>query len=226
MQIVILAAGRGKRMSNLTDKTPKPMLMIKNKPILEYKLDNLPPEIKEVVFVVGYRGDKIEKHFGDNFRGRKITYVVQDVLDGTGGALRLVKDVVGERFLVMMGDDLYHKDDLKRLLKYDNATLAAKTATPEKFGVLEIDQGGNFSGIVEKSDNPPSNLVNTGLYIMTRNFFDYDLVRINEKEFGLPQTLARMAQSQPIKIIETEKWFPVGSPEDLKSAEKVLENFF
>lgn len=225
MQVVILAAGRGTRMKNLTDEIPKPMLIIKNKPILEHKLNALPDEIDEIIFVVGYRRGKIEEYFGDNFKGKKITYVVQENLNGTGGAVHLVRDLVGDRFLVMMGDDLYHREDIKNILKYDRAILACETDNPAQFGVFKVDKLGHLLEIVEKPINPPSNLINTGLYALTKDFFGYDLVPISETEFGLPQTIVKMAKDFPVKIIKTDKWFPIGNPEDLERAEKIVEMF-
>ncbi|KKP58969.1 MAG: Nucleotidyl transferase [Candidatus Moranbacteria bacterium GW2011_GWF1_34_10] len=225
MQVVILAAGRGTRMKNLTDEIPKPMLKIKGKPILEYKLNALPDEVDEIIFIVGYRRGKIEEYFGDNFKGKKIRYVVQENLNGTGGAILLAKNLVGDKFLVMMGDDLYHPDDIKNILSYDNAILASKVENPSQFGVFKIDENGNLLEIVEKPINPPSNLINTGLYALTKDFFNYDLVPISEKEFGLPQTLAKMAKDFPVKIIQTNKWHPIGNPEELEEAEKKLKIF-
>jgi bifunctional UDP-N-acetylglucosamine pyrophosphorylase/glucosamine-1-phosphate N-acetyltransferase len=178
-----------------------------------------------VIFVVGYHRGKIEKYFEDEFNGRKIKYVVQEKLNGTGGAVHLVRDMVGDKFIVMMGDDLYHQDDIARIMQYDNAILACKTDNPSQFGVFKIDQGGNLLEIVEKPINPPSNLINTGLYILTKDFFNYELVPISESEFGLPQTLVKMAQDLPVKIIKTDKWQPIGNPEDLKEAEQILEKF-
>lgn len=225
MQVVILAAGRGTRMRNLTDEIPKPMLKIKNKPILEYKLDALPDEIDEIIFVVGYRRGKIEEYFGDNFKGKKITYVVQENLNGTGGAVQSVKDLVGDKFLVMMGDDLYHKEDIKNILQYDRAILASISDNPTQFGVFKIDKNGNLLEIVEKPVDPPSNLINTGLYVLTKDFFNYNLVPISETEFGLPQTLVKMAKDFPIKIVKTERWQPIGNPEELEQAGNKLEMF-
>lgn len=225
MQAVILAAGRGTRMKNLTDEIPKPMLKIKNKPILEYKLDALPDEIDEIIFVVGYRKGKIEEYLGDNFKGKKIVYVVQENLNGTGGAVQLVKDLVGDKFLVMMGDDLYHKEDIKNILQYDGAILASIVDNPSQFGVFKIDKNGNLLEIVEKPVDPPSNLINTGLYALTKDFFNYELVPISETEFGLPQTLVKMAKDFPIKIVKTERWQPIGNPEELKEAGNKLAMF-
>lgn len=225
MQVVILAAGRGTRMKNLTNEIPKPMLKIKGKPILEHKLDALPDEIDEIIFVVGYRRGKIEEYFSDSFNGKKISYVVQENLNGTGGAIALVKDLVEGKFLVMMGDDLYRRDDIKNIIQYDRAILASVVDNPSQFGVFKVDENGNLLEIIEKPINPPSNLINTGLYVITKEFFDYELVPISETEFGLPQTLVKMAKDFPIKIIKTDKWQPIGNLEELEEAEKRLEMY-
>lgn len=225
MQVIILAAGKGTRMKNLTEETPKPMLKIKGKPILEYKLEALPDEIDEIIFVVGYKRGKIEEYFGDDFKGKKITYVVQENLNGTGGAVQLVKDLVEDKFLVMMGDDLYHPKDIKNILLYENAILASVAENPSQFGVFKVDKDGNLLEIVEKPIDPPSNLINTGLYALTKDFFNYELVPISETEFGLPQTLVKMAKDFPIKIIKTDKWQPIGNPEELEEAGRKLNMF-
>lgn len=226
MQTVVLAAGRGRRMERLTDDIPKPMLTIKGKPILEYKIKLLPREIEEVIFVVGYKKSQIERYFGKNFDGRKITYVLQKDLNGTGGAVHLVKDLVEDRFLVMMGDDLYHRSDVEKIINQNSlAILSAETDNPERFGVFDIDENGNLLDILEKPENPPTNLINTGLYLLDKKFFDYELVKINKKEYGLPQTLVKVAKDYPVKILKSRAWQPIGNPEELKKAEEVLGEF-
>ena len=72
MQVVILAAGHGTRMEELTTRVPKPMLDVAGKPLLEYKLEALPDEIDEIVIVTGYLGDFIKRHFGSSYIGKKI----------------------------------------------------------------------------------------------------------------------------------------------------------
>ena len=117
MQAVILAAGRGTRMNELTTAVPKPMLDVAGKPLLEYKLDALPDFVEEVVLIIGYKGDVIQAHFGDLYNGKRILYVEQETMNGTAGALWCAKDLFHERFLVMMGDDIYMKEDVDRCLE-------------------------------------------------------------------------------------------------------------
>lgn len=226
MQVVILAAGNGKRMGNLTKKVPKPMLKIKGKPILEHKINALPKEIDEVVLVIGYQGGQIMNYFKKSFGGRKIQYFFQKELNGTGGALHLVKSVLNDRFLVMMGDDLYHKRDVRKMMKHELAVLAHAVDNPGNFGVLKANRKGYLVDIVEKSKNSKNQLVNAALYALTREFFEYDLVSIGQGEFGLPQTLVKMAGKHRIKVEKATLWHPIGFPEDLEKAEKIIHKFF
>lgn len=225
MQAVILAAGKGTRMRPLTYEIPKPMLLINGKPVLEYTLSFLPKEIDEVIIVVNYLGEHIKKYFGQEWKGRKIKYVFQDELNGTGGALHCCKDLVNRKFLVVMGDDLYYKKDLNNMLKEDLAILAQEVNDPSRFGVLKTDENGKLIEIVEKPEMEGKGLVSTNAFILNKKFFNYDLIQITDKEYGLPQTLAVMAKDYPVKVMKTTHWFPVGNPEDLEKAQTEIEKF-
>lgn len=225
MQVVILAAGNGKRMGNLTKKIPKPMLKIKGKPILEHKINALPKEVDEVILVVGYRGGQIMDYFKKSFAGKKIRYFSQTELNGTGGALHLVKSVLNDRFLVMMGDDLYHKKDVRRIMKHELAVLAHTVDNPGNFGVLKANRRGYLVDIVERPKNSKNNLVNAALYSLSKKFFEYELVSIGNGEFGLPQTLVKMADKHRIKVEKATLWHPIGLPEDLEKAEEIIHKF-
>ncbi|MFA5993593.1 MAG: nucleotidyltransferase family protein [Parcubacteria group bacterium] len=225
MQVVILAAGRGKRMQDLTKGVPKPMLKIKGKPILEHKINALPKEITEIVFVVGYYGEHIMNHFKRTFNGRKITYVFQTNLNGTGGALFLARGVLQDKFMVMFGDDLYQTKDIKKLLKHDLALLAKEVDDPSKFGVIKTNKVGNMVDIIEKPKDSKDRLVSTGVYMLNKKIFGYELVSVGQGEYGLPQTLAKMSDKHKIRVETAANWHPIGSPEDLAAAEKVIHNF-
>jgi UDP-N-acetylglucosamine diphosphorylase / glucose-1-phosphate thymidylyltransferase / UDP-N-acetylgalactosamine diphosphorylase / glucosamine-1-phosphate N-acetyltransferase / galactosamine-1-phosphate N-acetyltransferase len=226
MQAVILAAGKGTRMRPLTYDIPKPMLPINEKPVLEHTLNFLPEEIDEVIFVINYLGKHIKKHFGSSWKGRKIKYVFQGELNGTGGALHICKDLVKEKFLVVMGDDLYFKKDLEKMMKEDLAILAQEVDDPSRFGVLKTDAEGKLIDIIEKPKMKGKGLVSTNAFILDEKFFDYDLVQITDTEFGLPQTVSVMAKDFPVKVMKTTRWMAVGCPEDLKRAEKEIEKFY
>ena len=225
MQCVILAAGRGVRMGKLAQDTPKPMLPIRGIPKLEYTMRALPVEVTEVVFVIGYLGEKIREHFGQSWEGKRVAYVEQEKLDGTGGAIRLVRDVVRGKFLVINGDDLYLKEDLERLMTHDLAVLACVVEDSNPFGVLETDADGKLLSIIERPHDGTVKLVNTGAYMLHENFFQYPLVSISETEYGLPQTLVSMRDQYTIAVEQTKTWFPIGTPEALAEAEQMIGKF-
>lgn len=228
MQAVILAAGRGTRMGDLTNEIPKPLLRIGGRPILEYTLDNLPREIDEVIFIVGYKGEMIRKYFGKEYKNRKIRYCEQTDFNGTAGAVCLAKDLLADKFLVLMGDDLYHKKDLEKLLRHDLALLVKEMENNTRFGAVETDSDGNLKQVVEfkfLKNKKSGNLVNIGAYLINKDFFEYPLVPVSDKEFGLPQTLAQMADKYKIKAVKADFWHPNGHKEDLIKGEKVISFF-
>lgn len=225
MQAVILAAGRGKRMKSLTKDTSKVMLKVKGKPILEHKLEMLPNAIKEIVMIVGYQGDQIIRHFKRYFGGRRIIYVLQTNQNGTGGAIHLAKSVLKDKFLVMMGDDLYCKKDISNIMKHDLAVSGYEVPDPSQFGIIKKNSRGNLTDIIEKPKRCKERMANIGLYMLNSKFFNYDLVSVGGGEFGLPQTIAKMAKDHRVKVEKATMWHPIGVPEDLVAAEEVIRQF-
>lgn len=223
MQAVILGAGRGKRMEHLTSSLPKPMLSVNGKNLIEHKLDALPDEIDEVVIVIGYLGEKIQEYFGSSYKGKKIKYVKQGELLGTMSALIEAKPMINGKFLVMMGDDIYGKEDIENVLKNGWAILVEKVAKPKRGAKVVKKDDGTISDIIERSELTPGDLNNAGLYVMGMEIFDYPLVAIGNGEYGLPQTLVKALKDFPIKIVEAKEWYQVTSPEDVERVGQLLK---
>src|SRR3989339_33768 len=155
--------------------------------------------------------------------GKKIIYIKQKNLNGTGGALHACREVLRDRFLVMMGDDLYGKDDIGRCLQHEQCMLTKEISGKFSGGRIILDTHGHLKDIIEGTHNKSSSLVNVGLYVLSLKFFDYDLVQIPDKnEYGLPQTLVRVAQDYPVKIEKADFWMQVGDMDQLKRVEKIL----
>lgn len=223
MQCVILAAGAGTRLRPLTWHVPKPMIRVAGKNLLEHNFDNLPKEIDEIILVIGYMGQQIINHFGNNYKGLKITYVKQKKLLGTGQALHECRDILSNRFMVMMGDDIYSASDMNKSLVHEQCMLVSEINGKYLGGRIVTNEAGNLADIVEGVHNRKQSLVNTGLYVLTDKFFKYPLVRLKDKEeFGLPQTLVEVSRDYPIKIIKATKWLQINSIEGLRMAERVL----
>jgi NDP-sugar pyrophosphorylase family protein len=224
MKAVIFAAGFGTRMHPLTEKVPKPMLNVAGKPILEYLLNNIPDKVSEIVFVVGYLGDQIEKYFGKVHNGKKIHYVKQDKPKGTWHALKICKThLEGQRFLILHGDDLHSKENIERCLEYPSSLLVKHVKDPRKFGAVLGDKKGRLVSIIEKpSTNQPS-LVSTGVMVLDNRIFKYP-PRISVRgEMYLTDSLEQYSKKYHVRLVESSFWFPISAPIDLRRAEKYIK---
>ncbi len=229
MQAVILAAGLGTRMGKLTKNTPKPMLKILGKNLLELKINNLPKEVDEVILVVGYKGDVIKKYFKESFNGKKITYIEDSTLTGTANALWQTKKILKDKFLVMMGDDIYSKSSIAECAK-NPLSICCRISEINDRGDRVLLKNKNLDGFTTQAKNldlkKPSPLAFTGMFCLTKEIFKYKPVKLKTKnEWGLPQTLLKLANKKKIKIIKTNNWMQISSPEDLKLAEKFLKQW-
>lgn len=212
-------------MRPLTNDRPKPMIKILGKPLLHHIFDALPDEVDEVILVVGYLGDQIEKYFGKRFGRFNIKYIRQKEKLGTGHALHLCKKFLGrERFLMLYADDLQSKKDLTKLLRHPLALLVRSIKDPRRFGVVATDKKGRILEIVEKPENPTSNLASTGVKVLDQRIFKYPLVQHPNGEYYITYPLAQLAKEYEMKAVKASFWLPIGYPEDLKKAEKILRN--
>ena len=228
-QAVILAAGKGTRMLPLTQTKPKPMQEVLGKNLIEWKLEVLPPEVKDIIIVIGYQGEQIRDFFGTEWKGRRIQYAVQEELNGTAGALWTARSLLSDpsqQFLVMMGDDLYGKEDFAAMLRHEFAIAGVEARQREIGGEIQRGQDGTFTGIIEPRHYVESGFINTGLYMLDRRIFDYEPAPIggSSTEFGLPHTLLLLARDFPVAVVGATKWLQVTTPEDLHHAEKFVSS--
>lgn len=223
MQAVILAAGKSTRTFPLTATRPKPLLTIANKTLIEHKLDSLLGIAHEVIIVVGYRKEMIEKTVGNSYRGMHIRYVEQTEQKGTGHAFLLVKKLIKGRFIAMYGDDWYGGDDILALTKHTHAMGVAEVSHPERFGVIE-HRDMVLKHIIEKPKTPPSNLISTGIFMLDEHIFTH-LETIKESERGdieFPDALAALSKHHPVHCIIATQYFSIGYPWDLLKADLAI----
>lgn len=227
MQAVILAAGKGTRMKELTMSVPKPMLAVAGKTLIEHKLDVLPPEVTEVILIIGYQGDVIREYFKDEFGGRQIRYVEQEDLNGTAGALWLARPFLTDRFVVMMGDDLYARKDVEACFASPEwSVLVEKTETMASGGRMVMDDRGLIVDIEEGDHTGKPGLMNTNMLALDPRLFDYSMVpkAVGSNEYGLPQTVLAASKASGIALaaVQASFWIQVTAPEDLQKAEAAL----
>lgn len=222
MQCVILAAGKGTRLRPLTDDTPKPLVSVCGKPLLDHIVEALPSAVDQLVIVVGYLGDQIKEYCGEEFHGRSVIYVEQKEPTGTAHALWLAKEHLHNRFLFMFADDIHGAEDLSRAVSYSRALLVAPVLQPERFGVVVRKPDGTLDSMIEKPKHAPSNYASTGSMVLDVNIFKYEPESPIGDEYYLTEVIERYAKDYPIAIVEQARWIPIGYPEDIEKAEGIL----
>jgi len=247
VKAVILAAGKGTRMRELTNELPKPMLRVRGKPILEHIVSGIVAAgVREIFIVTGWRAEVIENHFGDGKKfGAHIAFGRQLVQDGTGKAPELAKNFVGASpFLLTYGDILVPAETyphmLQRFGEGDFAGVVTVTRGEDvtKGGLNFFDDQFCLRRLVEKPS--PEQLeqlcrdgwlkpgapawYNAGIYIFRSSLFDYTakLQKSPRGEYELTDAIsAIIAAGQKLAGLEIQgRWADVRDPETLASLER------
>ncbi len=218
MQCIILAAGKGTRLRPLTDTCPKPLVHVAGKPLLDHIVEVLPSSVDELIIVVGYLGHMIKEYCGEEFHGRKVTYVTQEEQNGTAKALWLCKDLIKGRFLFLFADDIHGKQDLARATSYTRSLLVASVDNPEKFGIVVRNPDGTLGLMIEKPEHAPSNCASTGAMVLDEHIFEFDPTTPVKEEFYLTEVIERYAQKYPIAVVEQHMWIPIANVDDIQKA--------
>ncbi|MBI5400779.1 MAG: nucleotidyltransferase family protein [Candidatus Yonathbacteria bacterium] len=224
MKAVIFAAGEGRRLHPLTLEMPKPLVEVLGKPLIQYTWEALPDVIDEVIVVVGYRKEMVRDFLGDEFMGKKVTYVEQFEPLGTAHALKLCKSHLGneEKFLLMYADDIHGKEGVAKCVEYDRALLVSFVDDPRSFGVVVPNEDGTIKNIEEKPEHPKSNLAVTGVYVLSPEIFEHEVSHTRKGEYYLTDMIERYIHRNPMQIVESDLWLPVGYPHDITRAEEIL----
>lgn len=235
LSAVILAAGEGRRLAPLTNRRPKPMVPVVNKPLLEHVLEAVVAAgIEHVVLVVGYQRDRIQTHFGDGDDwGVHIEYATQERQLGTGHALAQAESSVNGPFLVLNGDRIIDPSAVEAvrdaLLESDTSTVIAvsRSSRPREYGVVTLD-GARVSNIVEKPvGETPSTIINAGIYGFDTDIFEtLDQIEIGpDGEYQLTAALANQIDDGGVRAVRYDgRWLDVSQLWDLLSVTaKVLD---
>ena len=219
MQAVILAAGQGTRMGPLTETTPKPMLPVADRPLVAHVADAaVEAGADELVFTVGYEGDRIRDHFSSEYAGVPVRYAEQPKQLGTADALAAAAQFLTDDFAVLNGDSLYDTTDLTSLFESVPQVGAFYVDNPSEYGVL-VTEDGIVTEVREKPDDPSSNLINAGAYAFPKDAIK--LLDVPESERGereLTDVLDRIIERDELEAITFDTWMDVGRPWELLEA--------
>lgn len=214
-------------MMPLTEDKPKPLLELMGKPLIVHIIEALPSAITELVLVVGYKGEMIREHLGQEFGGRKITYIEQKEQLGTGDALMSCRPMIGagERFLILYADDMHDKKALERAVDRDRLVIfVARVRYPERFGIVVVDAEDRVTGLEEAPKEPKTDLAVTGAYLLDADIFGYPPSREPNGEYYINSMLMPYMGDHKVFAEVEDLWVPIGYPEDLQKAEAAMRS--
>ncbi|WP_424014180.1 sugar phosphate nucleotidyltransferase [Halorubrum xinjiangense] len=220
---VILAAGEGRRLAPLTNRRPKPMVPVANRPLLEHVVEAITAtDIDRIVLVVGYRQERIRNHFGDGDDWDvTIEYVEQTTQLGTGHAVLQAEPVVDGPFVVLNGDRIVDPVAVSRIRdRVREGTYPTMTVTtaehPREYGVVSLD-GDRVTAIDEKPEGlVETNRINAGVYGFSTDVFDAIRETDAPGELAITATLNDLAASESLSAVRYDgRWLDVSNLWDL-----------
>lgn len=225
---ILMAGGEGKRLRPLTEKTPKPLLMVGEKPIIEYNIDRLiQVGIKRIVLSINYLGEQLEAYFDDgSSKGISIEYVREHKPMGTIGSVLLVEEIEHDDIIVMNSDLLTNVDfvDFYKTYKESGADMAVAAVSYHvdvPYAVLEVKEGNAVKSLREKPRY--TYFSNAGIYIFNKKLLSmipkdefYDITDLMEKIIAMDNKIVTF----PINGY----WLDIGKHEDFKKAQEDIKH--
>ncbi len=221
---IIVAGGLGTRLRPLTYETPKPLLPIHGKPIIEHAIENLKKHgVKKIILSIGYKAEQIQKYFQDGSRWEvEISYSIESEPLGTGGAVKLASSGLNQPFFLTWGDNLMNINFSQMREKYlQNKNSLIMTLTPredvENFGVAKLN-GEKIINFVEKParKEAPSNLINAGAFIVDPKCLDILPPGFSSIERDCFEKLAPLGKIS--SFTHEGQWFPTDTLEKYNHA--------
>ena len=219
MKVIIPLAGKGTRLRPHTHITPKPMLKIAGKPVIDYVMEDLQRlgTVEQVVYITGHLKDKVEAYTRAKYPFDSV-FIEQKVQDGTAGAVGLARDYVDQPVFIIFVDTIFDAD-LSVVNRTDaDGIIWVKTVDDyQRFGVVVTDDDGNMTKIVEKPTTPISKRANIGLYYIRNWKLLYEGIEHtlqqpkNKGEYYLTDAFQYMIDhGAKIKVIDVEGWYDAG----------------
>ena len=225
---VLLAAGRGTRMRELTEALPKPMLQVRGKPVLQHIVEgSRNAGLMDFLIVVGWRAEVVKEFFGDGSKlGVRIDYITQTVQDGTGKVVELARGFAGtDPFLLSYGDILIAPENYPRICsaldeaeavvsvkRSDDVSQGGAVFVNEKFELIDLREK-------PKPGEPTSPWYNAGVYAFHASLFDFiaKLERSPRGEYELTDAIRNLALAgKKVQALELSgEWADVRDPEIL-----------
>ena len=231
MKVIIPLAGKGTRLRPHTHLTPKPMLKIAGKPVIDYVMDDLAKlgGVEEVIYITGHLKEKVEAYTRAKYPWKSV-FIEQTEQKGTADAIRLAAPYVDQPVMIIFVDTIFDADfSVIRTSRDDGIIWAKEVEDYQRFGVIVSDENGHMTKIVEKPKDPISKNANIGLqYIRnwTLMFEGIDHVMKqppNKGEYYLTDAFQYMVdKGAKLKVEQVEGWYDAGKLDTLLETNRIM----
>jgi glucose-1-phosphate thymidylyltransferase len=230
MQVIIPLAGKGTRLRPHTHLTPKPLLKVAGRPVMDWVMDRLEGlNIEELIFITGHLKEQVEAYARSRY-AIPSRFIEQKVQDGTAGAINLARPFVHGPVLIIFVDTVFEADlTLINRTDADGIIWAKEVEDYQRFGVVVTDKDGFMTKIVEKPSTPISKLANIGLYYIRDveslwKGIDATLAApANKGEFYLTDAFQWMIEhGRKILTAEVGGWYDCGKLDTLLETSEIL----
>jgi glucose-1-phosphate thymidylyltransferase len=239
MKAIILAAGYATRLWPLTKNTPKPLLDIKGKPIIEYIINHILeiPEINEIIVVTNEKFSLAFEQWANSFKCKIPITIINDMTTSNDDRLGAVGDMhyaikekkIAEEILVIAGDNLFEYKlsdfyNYYKKIKFSAVAcrdMGSKEEVAGKFGVVETDSKGKITNFEEKPKNPKTTLASTACYIFTKEDVNeiHSFIEAGNQPDNSGDFIRWLSRHKPVYAwIFKEKWYDIGTFESLGKA--------
>jgi len=235
MKGVLLSGGTGSRLRPITHTGPKQLVPVANKPVLEYAIEDLKEAgINEIGVILGNKGrDEIQELLGDGSKyGVDITYIIQGNPLGLAHAAGCAKDFVGDDdFVMYLGDNILKSGVTELVESFEAGDYGAGIAlqeveNPQAFGIADVDDQGNVAELIEKPDEPPTNLALIGMYVFSSEVFDAidELEPSWRGELEITDAIQGLLEDGHAidSHVVTGWWKDTGKPQDILHANRLV----
>ena len=231
MKVIIPLAGKGTRLRPHTHVTPKPMLRIAGKPVIDYVMEDLQRlgGVEQVIYITGHLKEKVEEYARGKYAFDSV-FIEQKVQDGTAGAVALARPYVDQPVLIVFVDTIFDADlSVINTTDADGIIWTKEVEDYQRFGVVVTDAEGNMTKIVEKPSTPVSKRANIGLYYIRNWKLLYEGIEQvlrapkNKGEYYLTDAFQYMIDhGAKIRVIDVEGWYDAGKLETLLETNRTI----
>jgi len=231
MKVIIPLAGKGTRLRPHTLITPKPLLRVAGKPVMDYVMDDVQRlgGVDQVIYITGHLKERVEEHARSTYPIPGV-FIEQQVQDGTAGAVALARPYIDSEVLIIFVDTIFDADlSVIHTTDADGIIWTKEVEDYKRFGVVVTDNDGNMTKIVEKPSTPISKRANIGLYYI-RNWkllfegIEHVLTQPKNKgEYFLTDAFQYMIDhGARIKVIDVAGWYDAGKLDTLLETNRAM----